>query len=240
MGRISYVNIRGSNLKFGYPLGELIENLNADLVDGYHVSLEPAPNVIVPLNEEGYLDLSNTTAKINAYSFKRVNLSDATEDYELRKGEEAIIDFTNASSVPLHIATYDNTYYEFILATSNTGGTSGAVDNPIFLYPNNTTYSNAFRLAIFYRTSSGGGSAYKTFSAFQIGRCFGSIHCFIFNKTVYKNVKGFFDLYGKSTVYPGLSCFSTDWRDNSTPWTSLGSIIFPQLSSGRILVRRLE
>lgn len=46
-------------------------------------------------------------------------------------------------------------------------------------------------------------------------------------------------IIGASYSYPDLNIFSTDWRDTTTPWTSLGTIVFPQPSSGYIIVRRL-
>ena len=76
-----------------------------------------------------------------------VNLSDATEDYALEVAEIAYISFSDATQVPLHIATPNNSCYELHVIPSNTGGTSGGTDGNVFLYPNNTTYSNAFYTA---------------------------------------------------------------------------------------------
>jgi len=212
---------------------------NADMVDGFHASLIPEPNTIVPLNANGILDLSATYVKSNVYTFRRVDLTNATSDYMLQVGEEAIINFTNATSVPLRIATQSGTYYECHIICSNTGGTSGGVDSGCFLNPNNTTYSNAFVYADLSRTSTGSYSGYFTYSAFRCGFAFTNSTFYITNFTQYKNVKGFCDVYGVSTTYPALLIFSTGWRDTTTPWTSLGTIVFPQSTSGYILVRRL-
>jgi hypothetical protein len=51
--------------------------------------------------QAGILDLSAAYVKSNVYTFRRVNLTGATSDYELQVGEEAIINFTNTTSVPL-------------------------------------------------------------------------------------------------------------------------------------------
>jgi hypothetical protein len=45
-------------------------------------------------------------------AFRRIDLTNASSDYNLQVGEEAIINFTNATSVPLRIATQSGTYYE--------------------------------------------------------------------------------------------------------------------------------
>jgi hypothetical protein len=166
-----------------YYDGSVWKNIKAsfaDTVDGFHASLTPAPNVIVPLNADGILDLSATYVKSNVYTFRRVDLTNATSDYMLQVGEEAIINFTNATSVPLRIATQSGTYYECCLVCSNTGGTSGG-SGEVFLNPNNTTYSNAFVYADLSRNSSSSGSGYFTYSSFRCGSCIYKFY-FFYNK----------------------------------------------------------
>ena len=168
----------------------------------------------------------------------RVDLTNATSDYMLQVGEEAIINFTNATSVPLRIATQSGTYYECHLVCSN-GGTSGGGNAPVYLNPNNTTYSNSFAYASLFRYLGEGNSSYDTYSAFRCGVAFVSSFFYITNFVQYKNVKGIYDIYGLRNDTPALVVFSTDWRDTTTPWTSLGTITFPQSTSGYIIVRRL-
>jgi len=211
----------------------------ADTVDGFHASLTPAPNVIVPLNANGILDLSSTYIRSNVYTFRRMDLSNATSDYELKVGEEAIINFTNATRVPLRIATQSGAYYEVHLVCSNAGGTTGGTKEPIFLNPNNTTYSNAFIYAGFFRNADVFGSSYLTYSAFRCGLAFSNSTFHITNYTQYKNLKGFYNVYGTPDDFPCVTVFSTDWQDTTTLWVSLGTITFPQRTSGYILVRRL-
>jgi len=172
--------------------------------------------------------------------FKRIGLTGATEDYFLKVGEEAYISFSNVTQVPLHIATQDGTYYEMHIIPANTGGTSGGGSAPIYLYPNNTTYSNAFYYAHVYRNANGLLSGYLQYNAFRIGYAFSCITAWITNRTQYKNVHGIFDLYGISEAYPSAYTFSTDWRNTTTAWTSLGTVVFPQSTTGEILVRRLK
>lgn len=219
--------------------GTVNTNLNADKVDDFDASQTPAPNVIVPLDANGVLNLSATYVRSNVYTFRRVDLTNATSDYMLQVGEEAYISFSNTTSVPLRIATQSGTYYECHVVCSNTGGTSGGTAAPIFLNPNNTTYSSSFVFAQFFRNSQEIGSAYITYSAFRCGWAFVSSVSYITNFVQYKNVKGILDVYGTSPEYPAVAAFSTDWRNTTTPWTSLGTITFPQATSGYIIVRRL-
>jgi hypothetical protein len=166
-------------------------------------------------------------------------LTNATSDYPLAIGEEAIIRFTNATSVPLRIATQSGTYYECHLICSNTGGNSGATSNSVFLNPNNTTYTNAFVVAWIYSSSNVAMAGYRTYSAFSCGWAFSNSTFYITNYTQYKNLKGFYDIYGLPNSFPYILIFSTDWLDTTTSWTSLGTITFPQSTSGYILIRRL-
>jgi hypothetical protein len=169
----------------------------------------------------------------------RIDLTSATSDYQLLINQEAIISFTNNTKVPLNVATLDGTMYEIYIYPSNPGGTSGATSDAIYLYPNNITYSNAFVYAEEYRNSPGLNSTYTTYSAFRIGYAYSSIYCIITNKTVYKNIKGIYDIYGINDAYPSINIFSVDWRDTSTSWTSLGTIVFPQNTSGEIVIKRI-
>jgi len=205
-----------------------------------NVSYTPAPNVIVPLNAEGILDLSATYVKSNVYTFRRVDLTGATSDYELQVGEEAYIEFSNATSVPLRIATSSGTYYECDLVCSNAGGTSGGAHGEIFLLPNNVTYSNAFVFTAVYRDEINFSSDYYSCFAFRIGWAFIQSHFKIMNFTQVKSIIGYYNVWGVTVNYPGIAAFATNWRDTTTPWTSLGTITFPQSTSGYILIRRLR
>jgi len=172
--------------------------------------------------------------------FKRIDLTNATEDYFLRVGEEAYISFSDVTQVPLHIATQDGTYYEMHIIAGNVGGTSGAALGYIFLCPNNQTYSNAFYSALMWRSGSSHSSSYIYKSGFVLASYYSNILTWITNRTQYKNTRSFLDLYGYSDTYPNVRFTSSDWRDTTTEWTSLGTVSFPQSTSGEILVRRLK
>jgi hypothetical protein len=170
----------------------------------------------------------------------RVDLTNVTTDYLLQVGEEAIIYFSNATSVPLHIQTQSGTYYEIDVLPSNNAGTSGGTSNHIFLNPNNTTYSNAFKYAEVFRNISQFDSHYYTFSSFKIGYAFSKTKMFLENTTTFKSINGISTIYGTSLDDATIASFSTTWIDTTTQWTSLGTITFPQNTSGYILVRRLQ
>jgi hypothetical protein len=186
-----------------------------------------------------YYSYTTEYAKYGLAITDRINLTNATSDYQLLVNQEAIISFTNTTKVPLNIATSDGTMYEIYIHPSNPGGTSGATNNAIYLYPNNIIYSNAFVYADEYRDATGLNSTYTSYSAFRIGWAYSSIYCIITNKTVYKNIKGMYDIYGVNNTYPSLNIFSIDWRDTNTSWTSLGTIVFPQNTSGEIVIKRI-
>jgi len=187
-------------------------------------------NIFNELSRMGLLNVSHISDV--------VNLTGATTDFELQVGQIAYISFTDVTQVPLHIATPNNSYYELHVIPSNTGGTSGGTDGNVLLYPNNMTYSDAFYTARLTRDGSGFTHDYLQSSAFLIGRAFSAITAWITNRAQYKNVRALIDYYGISNSYPGLRAMSSDWRDTTTAWTSLGTIVFPQSTSGEILVFR--
>jgi hypothetical protein len=196
--------------------------------------------LMTPLNSSGILDLSNSYIKSSVYTFRRVDLTNASSDYNLQIGEEVIINFSNTKSVPLYIATQNGSYYEMDVLMSNTEGTSGGSGNPIYLNANNTTYSNAFKYVEVFRNTgdSGVGSSTATYNSFRIGYAVSTIRVYISNYTANKNTKSFYSQTGLSGS-PSVDINVCYWDDTSTAWTSLGTISFPQSSSGYILIRRL-
>ena len=167
-----------------------------------------------------------------------MDLSNATSDYMLQVGEEAIIRFTDTTSVPLRIATQNGTYYEMDLIsfTPIRTGARGAV----FLNPNNTTYSDAFRFMNVYINDNASGvvGGKISYSAFRISWAGTHVRVYIHNITVAKSVKGFAHMWDGVNGC-SISIELTYWNDTTTLWTSLGTITFPQQTSGYILVRRL-
>jgi hypothetical protein len=171
--------------------------------------------------------------------FTRVDLTNATEDYLLKVGEEAYIIFNNVSSIPLKIATTNDTFYELHLLNSNPGTNSNVLYGRVRLFPNNTAYNN-FRVSIIYRGSAQHATIYyHADPGFSLGASFFVTIAWIINRKQYKNVRHISNPYGWGGYYPLYWEGTTDWGDTTTEWTSLGTIVYPAPASGEIIVRRL-
>jgi hypothetical protein len=172
--------------------------------------------------------------------FTRVDLTNTTEDYFLKVGEEAYISFNNVTSIPLKIATTNNTFYELHLLNSNPGTNSYNIYNrKVYLYPNNISY-NEFCVSGIYRSQFGFANMYSPSEpGFLVGWVFFVTIAWIINRRQYKNVRVIANLYGNSGYYPIIWESSSDWRNTTTEWSSLGTIVYPLLASGEIIVRRL-
>ncbi len=209
---------------------------DADRLRGYTASQMPRPNTIPVALPNGRLDV--------AWLPDRVNLTNATSDYKLQVGEEAIINFTNATSVPLRIATQSGTLYNlYIYLTAPSFAQGNGITGSVFLHPNNTTYTNAFYRAGAVWDSAGNSASYGgNISAFElIGNCFPA-NCFsiVYNETNHKATTSISVHAGINTSnYARWQHRNCVWNNYTTNWTSLGTIVFPINSSGYILVRRL-
>jgi hypothetical protein len=223
---------------------KIIDNtysLNAASLNDRISSVYPQANQIPVLDANTNLVLPYTNAIITKnYTFRRVDLSNATSDYPLAVGEEAIYKFTNITKIPLNITTYDGTVYELHIISSNPGSTSGAKSAVVYLYPNNTVYTNNFIYVEIGFNSYTYVYWSHTYSAFRVGAGYPNSFYIITNRTVYKNAKGFDDCYGSATGFPIMHIATNDWQDTTTSWTSLGTIVFPQNTSGEILIKRIK
>ena len=175
--------------------------------------------------------------------FKRVDLTGATEDYFLEVGEEAYISFSNTREIPLHIATQDGTYYEMHIIPANTGGTTGGEAARQHLYPNNISYGTQFTLAAFYRSGAALASMYEDANGFYLGAGYFVTTAYIVNKQNYRRLLSIFSGYGATGYYPTHVYIVTIWKNQTDPWTSLGTVVYDSTTaspSGEILVRRLR
>jgi hypothetical protein len=203
--------------------------LDADMLDGFHASQTPAPNVIVPLDASGVLDLSATYVKSNVYTFRRVDLTNATSDYMLQVGEEAYISFSNATSVPLRIATSSNALYWLYCS------------HGCLLLPNNTTYSNAFNGVDWGLNNTGTSITTVNNTITDSGFCLG-------NKGGSGFIISYIDISEFKTITQHVAVFdgapysirhiACHWI-SPVSWTSLGTLNFIASRTGYILVRRL-
>jgi hypothetical protein len=174
-------------------------------------------------------------------SCRTVDLTNATSDYMLKPCEEAIISFNNVASVPLHIATQNETYYEMHIISSNGARSTATTTSYTTLYPNNKLYSGAFISNTVWKASNNEGSSNVIRdNGFIIGPGFVIATAYITNFTQYKGIRVHADSYGSTYYFPLLYIVNSDWQDTTTPWTSLGTITFPQPTSGFVLVKRLR
>jgi len=199
-----------------------------------NVSYTPAPNVIVPLNAEGILDLSATYVKSNVYTFRRVNLTGATSDYELQVGEEAYIEFSNVTSVPLRIAVPLVTcFYQILVVITHIS--VGNLD--YMLLPNNTTYSDQF--SCWCMTISGNSDRLRSAFFHDLYSGSADVSPYILTQFVSIGTRSSFVMAGGGNT---VSVSYSVWNNTATPWISLGSIASysNQNLSGYILIRRLR
>ena len=182
-----------------------------------------------------------------AGGYKNVNLSSATSDYFLQVGEQAVINFSNVSSVPLHIATASGTYYELDIIPAVIYATTGT-NNSTRLLPNNTTYSNSIQNACLYGNSYYNPSIYLIraghFALTYQNNLLPHLRAVINNYTGFKTVFAFcvslINDNSSTSYFPYFTNSYGMWIDTTINWTSLGTITFPSAVSGTILVRRLK
>ena len=219
-----------------------INSLTAITLNGYIASQTPQANQIPILDNNANLILPNTSLiQTNTYTIRRVDLTNATSDYMLAVGEEAIYfwDTTKSKELPLHIATNEGVYQMITIAPYQTSS-----DITLTLNPNNTTYSNAFIYSHVGwadgNTSAGGTS--NTYSYFYFHHAAsGGFNEYFF--TTYKNSK--FNIFIQRIVRNsigggGVHIGGSRWNDTTTSWTSLGTLT-TSAANGTIivLVRRL-
>jgi len=226
---------------------QLVSSPNADTVDGFHASQTPAPNVIVPLNANGILDLSASYVKSNVYTFRRVDLTNATSDYMLQVGEEAIIMFDNKPLVPLRVAIQEPStplspvIYNIIIGIYWASGNNMDFD----FFPNNTTYSGQVQILGYRHSVYGWDNYLSILDKFGIDAYGGAddFPFFVNLFAVYYTAQQPKLLYGNVFSRLSLGLYSGIWNNTSTAWTSLGSFrIYPGFTrniSGIALVRRL-
>ena len=186
---------------------------------------------------------SNAAQQLVPYN--PIDISSRTSDYYLKPGEIVYIDFTNATTAPLNIATVEGEY-ELTIIGNGTNTTYTA--SPTYLRPNNTTYGNAFSYLEYGKeisTSDAGGSktldSYGTGSHSAIQIAYQQLlkaNFFITTHTVAKCVIGSHIRKSSATKHV-FNRNQVIWEDTTTAWTSLGTIVFPFTHSGKIIIKRI-
>ena len=169
-------------------------------------------------------------------SYTIVDLSSATTDYTLSPGEVAKITYSEATSVPLHIATQEGVYELLILANPIL---TTCVDGAGHLNPNNTTYSGVisrqYHNAAGTTITSGVVSSDTGFLATAHRLINSKLRVVTF--TTAKQVSGEL-AYLNSTAVHSIQHYSAIWS-GSTVWSSLGTITFANAQSGTIIIKRI-
>jgi hypothetical protein len=165
------------------------------------------------------------------------DLTRLSNDYPLQPGEVVKLTYNLATTVPLNIATVPG---EYELTIHGDRTITVANDNSLILNPNNTTYSSAFsRIQVEIFTSSQSISSITAENSFVLG----------FNRVEY--LKSIISTFTNSKIIGTRSLrtnttavvYSGDdlgtWGDTTTPWTSLGTLVFPYAQSGVIVIKRV-
>jgi hypothetical protein len=167
------------------------------------------------------------------------DLTGLSGDYILNSGEHAVINFTGASSVGLHVSTVEGIYeIRIVLRQAVPLNQSGVV----YLQPNNANYAGLFPYEAFYATfaSNTVGASGGTRDNFYIAGAPGLYQACVTVSTftANKNMQGRFMISGSTgTRYDESE--SSYWNDVSTVWNSLGTLVLPVSLTGVVLVTRI-
>jgi len=173
-----------------------------------------------------------------------VDLSSATADYDLAIGQRALINYTDMSTVPLHVVAGDGRMFRLSLTGTNVNG-----DGSVYLLPNNTVYGNVFTQRVLYGrdvTALSGAAANNPPVISISGNCF-ALDGIVLTDTLRKYAE--FTSSGSTTVYSYHGYRVFQWQDTTTVWSSLGTIVFSSVTpvsvagdvprTGKIIIERI-
>ena len=169
-------------------------------------------------------------------------LSQATADYALAIGEKAVVNFSDATSIPLHIACADGMVFDITIDEAFVAGTAGAVADWT-LRPNNTapTGDCTGRYIILGNgATTPVGNQSATLGGLVIGSGYTKSHGTLYTDTTAKfSVFGPYQgNLGSGPYFSTYAVVATNWNDTTTPYTSVGTVYAPQQSNGKIIVER--
>ncbi len=212
-------------------------------IEGFSDGTEPPANPTVGdlwLDPNGYMAYTVAVGSIT-------DITSATSDVKIPAGSTVYIDYSSATSVPLHIATEEGEYEISISGfQTNVVATN---DNLVILNPNNSTgYSIGHYGTTLRSDGTGTNIAFTRSTGFRIGK--GQLvkaECKVSTFTKTKNISSRSSVQFVST-YSAYEDVSHVWEPASannigynytTPWTSLGTIVFPFVQSGKIVIKRI-
>jgi hypothetical protein len=182
---------------------------------------------------------------VAARRFETVDLSGASSDYLLQPGETAKIDFSSATSIPLHIGTVEGAVYEFVVVGDITGSLTASVTS---LVPNSGGLAaGCINQLQFYCSGSmsESSSGVNTSAAKIKGNVFklSDLNYIFMEGKISTSVKAK-SIFVKSSLIPlsDVSQFNNIagfWNDSTTAWTSLGTITNTVAHSGTIIIKRV-
>ena len=163
----------------------------------------------------------------------RVDLGAEGSDYSLAVGEEGFVDFAAATDVALNVAVGEGQMYELILLLSSPAVVCSSIS--VLLYANNAADASAFTYNRDYLGSSdGSGSS----DGFLLGIGTVSMAKTLIGISAARVSMGWATGTVGGTFFP-IDIGST-WTDLVTAWTSLGTLHFGAVASGKAIVRRIS
>lgn len=152
----------------------------------------------------------------------------------------AVLQFTNQTSISLPIDMSGQALYEIYLVSFNAANANTASTGNIMLYPNGTSYANEFS----YVQNLNGSESSGDTSGFLVGRGYPLFHIIVGNFQNLRVMRSFGVSFGNSafsSAYASLDLFNSWWgRDRlSRPWVYTGNIVFPQTTTGTIVIRKI-
>lgn len=177
---------------------------------------------------------SITPTKLVAFSPK--NVTGFVANKYLAPGEIAYLDYSLQTIVPLRIRTEEGLYEVDIIGDISV---SGAVDQDVFFRPNDSEQTGIIQHRQYQIVSATITGQYSNRTNFIIGNQnigFVNLKMSTFTKTKCCNSM---ENSRRIATANYLSSTGTHmWTDTTTPWTSLGTIIFPFAQSGKVVIRR--
>ena len=179
----------------------------------------------------------------NLISYDPIDYTGLQSDRYLKAGEVAYIDYTDATSVQLHIQTVEGVYELNILSNNYQSSESPLSAH---LNPNNVEtaaiISDSFMFDDVTDVETGSVSTPSYWKGQNSNITLGDGIIVTYEATITTY------LANKSVISSSINRFQTTtrnrrgsvlWRDTSTHWTSLGTIIFGNAQSGKIIIRRI-
>lgn len=166
-----------------------------------------------------------------------IDLTGYLTDYELQVGQTALMSFTNATTIPLRVATVEGLYEINILRTD--GANPSTNSTYCCLMPNNTAYSSSFTCQRSYQY----GAVNSTGAELTMDRFYICEDKIIQGRITVSTIKTDKTCIGEAYCRrsdAAFNCYNGGrWNDTTTSWSSLGSISTGTAFSGKVIIKRI-